>query len=150
MTKDLYTDIQSTIQNAFVASVRFKNFNQDFACLLVLLGTDTLEAKFGCVRTLTHARNCDYLELIERLKISQQIEQINIEHPEWKRKNRLSTNTDTTDHSSINDWIGDLTTTNIIVDIIWNMERTLHYLFCAHSVTPMLNSILRIVNLLLI
>ena len=58
-----------------------------------------------------------------RPEISQQIEQINIEHPEWKRKNRLSTNTDTTDHSSINDWIGDLTTTNIIVDIIWKFGK---------------------------
>ncbi len=51
----------------YFTSVRLKNFKQDLACLLVLLGTDTLDAKFGCVRTLTHARNCDYLELIERL-----------------------------------------------------------------------------------
>jgi hypothetical protein len=85
---------------------------------LVLLGTDTLESLFGNVRTLTHARNCDYLELNERLKIAQQIDLINTD-PTWKKANRLSVNTETTDHSSINEWIGNLATTNIFVEITW-------------------------------
>ena len=42
---------------------------------LILLGTDPLELLFCLVRTLTHAQNCDMLELMDRLTICSQIEE---------------------------------------------------------------------------
>ena len=41
---------------------------------LYKLGTDQLERLFGNIRTITHARNCDSLELCQRLSHAESIE----------------------------------------------------------------------------
>ena len=57
MTNDLYLDIQSTIQDAYIAASYFKKESPASDLLLYQLGTDQLENKFCIVRTLTHSAN---------------------------------------------------------------------------------------------
>lgn len=70
MTKDLYSDLQSTIQDAFICTSFFKTYNPNQKLHLMLLGTDQLENLFSSVLCMTHARNCDYLEEIDRLNMA--------------------------------------------------------------------------------
>ena len=57
MTKDVYMDIQSTIQYAFIY------LKGSITAFSFTLGTDPLKLIFRSIRTLTHATNCDLLEL---------------------------------------------------------------------------------------
>ena len=63
MTKDLYMDIQSTIQDAFVVTSYFKSECPNKRLYLILLGTDQLDMLFSIIRCITHSKNCDFLEL---------------------------------------------------------------------------------------
>ncbi len=63
MTKDLYKDIQSTIQNCFLVVKLFNIKDPTKKVYLYQLGTDELESLFGTLRTLTHSKNSDFLEL---------------------------------------------------------------------------------------
>jgi hypothetical protein len=115
----LYHDIQATIQDAFVVTRKVREKCESSQLFLYQLGTDQLEALFGIVRTLTHARNCDYLELIDRLKIAFQIFQVYVNHPDWKRVSRICSYTN--DYSSADSWIGNLTAgikLNLIVSFL--------------------------------
>ncbi len=78
LTNALYSDIQSTIQDAFVCAAVYIEQNSDLLLFLYMLGTDQLEGLFATIRTLTHASNCDLLELHDRLKIAMQLEKVNI------------------------------------------------------------------------
>ena len=44
-----------------------------------------MERLFGNITTITHARNCDSLELCQRLSHAEYIEAIITKHPTWKR-----------------------------------------------------------------
>ena len=52
---------------------------------LYQLGTDQLAKLFGVIGTITHARNCDSLEICQRLSHAQCIQLILQKNPEWKR-----------------------------------------------------------------
>lgn len=87
ITNALYNDIQSIVQDAFISAVEN---NPDNKLYLYQLGTDQLEQLFSSVRTITHAKNCDLLELQDRLKMSSQIENVYAERPGWRKTSRLS------------------------------------------------------------
>lgn len=72
---------------------------------------------------MTHARNCDLLELIDRLNMANQLENVFQKHPNLRCTNRLdhSKGKTTYDRSSYHDWIGDLYTKNINLQIIWKL-----------------------------
>jgi len=99
LTRDLYQDIQATIQDAFVCTFKLNNIDQDLQLFLYQLGTDQLENEFSDIRTISHSLLCDYYELIQRYKISLSIGNIYAKHPDWRKSSRLSTKT--TDHSSL-------------------------------------------------
>jgi preprotein translocase subunit SecA len=63
MSKDLYKDIKSTIQNCFLVVKLFNIKYPTKKVDLYQLGTDELESLFGTLRTLTHSKNSDFLEL---------------------------------------------------------------------------------------
>jgi hypothetical protein len=63
MSKDSYKDIQSTIQNCFLVVKLFNIKYPTKKVDLYQLGTDELESLFGTLRTLTHSKNSDFLEL---------------------------------------------------------------------------------------
>lgn len=120
ITRDLYMDIQSTIQDAFICVELFNRYDHRSKVYLYQLGTDQVESLFGLVRTLSHNVNCDLLELQERLKIVFQMEAVYQDHPHWKRPSRISKSTD--DHSSAASWCGKLDTCDInrqMIKIIW-------------------------------
>ncbi len=70
MTLALFLDIQSTIQDAFNAARRFNVKGTIYKLFLFMLGTDQMEELFGNIRTMTHSANCDYLQLIQKLRIA--------------------------------------------------------------------------------
>lgn len=76
LTTDLYADIQSTIQDAFVCAAIFQEHESGLKMYLYMLGTDQLESLYATIRTLTHATSCDFLELHDRIKIALQIEKV--------------------------------------------------------------------------
>ena len=89
---------------------------------LYQMGTDQLEKCFGSVRTITHARNCDALELNQRLQHAESINEIIAKYPTWKRFHgkRLGSYTDA---SSQVDWSGDLNVDNIDFYQQWTLGR---------------------------
>jgi hypothetical protein len=95
---------------------------------LILLGTDTLELLFCLIRTLTHAKNCDLLELQDRLAICSQIDEMLQRNPNYRPFSRLNTSSSTLDHSSINDWTGDLSTESLNFKLIWKIGNIYYYL----------------------
>jgi hypothetical protein len=90
---------------------------------LILLGTDPLELLFCLVRTLTHAKNCDLLELQDRLAICSQIDEMLQRNPNYRPHTRLNTSRTTLDHSSISDWTGDLSTELLNFKLIWKIGK---------------------------
>lgn len=126
ITKDLYCDIHSTIQDAFVCTAKYQKKETDISLYLYQLGTDQLELLFGHVRTISHASNCDFLELKQRLVIALQIAKVYKDHPDWKSKCRLatkSTQKETLDHSSVHAWTGELSTKELNLASIWNLGK---------------------------
>ena len=79
---------------------------------LYQVGTDQLEKVFNTVRTITLARNCDVLELCQRLLHGEDINEIIAKYPELKRFHgkRLGCYHDA---SSQKDWSGDLEVQNV-------------------------------------
>lgn len=131
LTKDLYLDIQSTIQDAFICAELFNRCDKNAKLYLYQLGTDQLESFFGLVRTVTHNVNCDILELQERIKTILQLESVYLKHPNWKRPSRVCKST--YDHSSVASWVGKLDASDInkhMLKYIWNdgFERATEYL----------------------
>ena len=111
MTNDLYSDIQSTIQNAYVAAAYYRDlkYQNENDLLIYQLGTDTLENRFCTVRTLTHSNNCNFQELLDRLQSAENIEYIYEKYPDITYKDRLSVRkvrSKTLDYSSVRDWTG--------------------------------------------
>jgi hypothetical protein len=106
LTSQLYLDIQSTIQDAFITTAWFKKKAQSEPHLLFLHGTDQLESLFSIIRTVTHSNNCDFLELIEKLKAARQVENIYNKYPYLAQSSRLTVTT--LDHSSVQSWKGEL------------------------------------------
>ena len=117
-------DIQSTIQDAFISSAKYRSIKSLDNLYLYQLGTDQLVNLFSTIRTITHSSTCDFLELNERLKMAYQIEQVYNDRPEWRPDSRLSTQTNlatTLDHSSVHSWTGDLCTLNLGLETIWDI-----------------------------
>lgn len=111
ITNDLYSDIQSTIQNAYVVAAYFRKCKSSSDLLIYQLGTDPLEMRFCTIRTLTHSSNCNFQELLERLQMAESIEMIYQTYPDLSFKDRLSTRktkSQTKDYSSVRDWTGNL------------------------------------------
>ena len=128
ITTDLYMDLQSTIQDAYICVSLFQILQSTESVYLFLLGTDPLESLFSIIRTITHARNCDFLELNDRLSIALQIENVLIKNPDLKASNRLSTNAktreNTHDHSSISDWVSELRSDSIDLKLCWQSGKS--------------------------
>jgi hypothetical protein len=121
MTNDLYSDIQSTIQSVFITVAKFQSKNSDQSLYLYQLGTDQLEGFFSTIRTLTHSKNCNFLELKQRMVVALQIEKVYIDNPMWRNSSRVSATTN--DHSSAASWTGNLQTNTEE----WSLKTIWHY-----------------------
>ena len=85
MTNQLYSDMQTLVKAAFVAVARQMLLDDSQALYLCQLGADHLEELFAEVQAQAHDRNCNIVQLAERLSISVDIVAILAEHPEWDR-----------------------------------------------------------------
>ena len=114
----LYHDLQRMIQGCYFACI-IQQKRGGGKLYLYQLGTDQLERLFSTIRTITHARNCDSLELCQRLSHAETLEFIISKHPEWKRMHgkRLCGNKDS---SSQREWTGELEVNNLDVQKLWN------------------------------
>ena len=74
MTNDLYSDIQSTFQSVFITVAKFQTKNSKQPLYLFQLGTDRFEGFFVTIRTLTYAKNSNFLELKQRMLVLLRIE----------------------------------------------------------------------------
>ncbi len=117
ITNSLYLDFQSIIQDAFVCVAKHKQQTSKEPLFLFQLGTDQLENLFSGVRTTNHSPNFNLLELSDRVKHSIQVENVYHNHPNWRAKSRLQSNT--LDYSSVSSWIGDHSTENLKLNQIW-------------------------------
>ena len=132
LTNDLYYDIQETIQDVYVCAAKMIKKQTDNSLYLYQLGTDVLENQFATLRTLSHSRNFDFLELTERLIIVEQIEKVFENNPGWRAKSKLNSTGEIVDHSSAINWSG-----NLKVDDL-NIIQTWDYGF-RHSKTILIN-----------
>ena len=107
----LYHDLQRMIQASFFAAATLQARGGG-KLYLYQLGTDQLEKLFASVRTVTHSRNCDSLELCHRLQHAEDIDDILLKNPTWKRAHgrRLC---GLKDYSSETEWKGDLEVNHI-------------------------------------
>ena len=117
----LYHDLQRMIQGCYYACI-LKQKRGGGNLYLYQLGTDQLERLFGNIRTITHARNCDSLELCQRLSHAESIEAIITKHPTWKRihERRLCGNKD---YTSQTEWTGNLDASTCHVQQLWNVGQ---------------------------
>jgi len=104
MLPALYHDLQSTIQDAYVSAAYFQHLESNSELFIHLLGTDQLESLFSVFRTVTHSKNVDFLELIDKIHACSQVDSVYKNHPELKANNR--TDFTTHDKSSIQSWKG--------------------------------------------
>jgi hypothetical protein len=113
LPKELYHDLQSSIQDCFISATLFQKYNATDKLYLYQNGTDLLETLYSIIRCLSHSENCDILELIERVKISFQIDNVYSKNPEWNMPSRTCISTD--DHSSALSWTGDLNVNSLVL-----------------------------------
>jgi len=126
MRKDLYMDIQSIIQDAFISCAIFRKRHSDKQLYLFQLGTDQLENLFSTLRTINHSFTCDFLEMNERLKMAYDVENVYAKRPDLRPTSRLTAQMkikSTLDHSSVHSWSGDLLTYNLDLETIWSYGR---------------------------
>ena len=116
----LYHDLQRMIQGCYYAC-KMQQKRGGGKLYLYQLGTDQLERLFSTVRTITHAQNCDSLELCQQLSHAESLEVIISKHLMWKRLHgkRLCGNKDT----SQREWTGDLNVDKCDVQKLWNMGQ---------------------------
>ena len=115
----LYHDVQRMVQACFFACLLQKKRGGG-KMFLYQLGTDQLEKLFSLIRTITHARNCDSLEIIQRLSHAGCIELILQKHPTWKRihSRRLVGSRDAT---SQREWTGKLDLEAVNIASTWKL-----------------------------
>lgn len=117
----LYHDLQRMVQASYYVCALQKSRGGG-KVFLYQIGTDQLEKVFGSVRTITHARNCDTLELTQRLQHAETINKIISKHPTWKRFHgkRLGSYHDA---SSQVDWSGNLESNDVDLHKQWNLGK---------------------------
>ena len=114
-----YHDVQRMVQACFFACFLQKKRGGG-RMYLYQLGTDQLEKLFSLIRTITHARKCDSLEIMQRLSHAGCIELILQKHPTWKRlhSRRLVGSHDAT---SEREWKGRLDLEEVNIVSTWKL-----------------------------
>ena len=118
----LYHDLQRMVQGAYYAAALLQKRGGG-KLFIYQLGTDQAETSFASVRTVTHSRNCDALELCHRLHHAHIINDILLKHPTWKRCHgrRLG---GSKDYSSEREWTGDLEVNHCVLHDVWLAGRS--------------------------
>jgi hypothetical protein len=87
----LYHDMQAMVKNAFFTVAKVKQQFPDTPVYLFQLGDNAVEEMFSTLRTLTHQRNMDIVELGQNITVLLQLYEVYSRHPEWyKQRKHLS------------------------------------------------------------
>lgn len=126
ITGQLYGDNQAFVKAAFVCVAKQKVADGSLPFYLYQLGSDRLEELFSDIRSQSHDRNCDILELADRLSISAEDLQIYGQHPEWSRpsRRRTFTGSEIVDHANPAYFKADYTADNANIERAWARGRT--------------------------
>jgi hypothetical protein len=85
-------DIQERIQDAYVCAAKMIK-NKQIIRSIYQLGTDVSENQFATLRTLSHSRNFDFLELTDHASRTN--------NSCWRAKSKLNSTGETVDYSYI-------------------------------------------------
>jgi hypothetical protein len=123
----LYHDMQVSIKAIFIFVARAQIEFPDMPCYIGLIGTDQLESTFGIIRTLSHNRCFDALELSCSIGNVLGVTRVFSRHPDWERASRrLNLKNSKSDVDGINpaSWKGDVSVRNVNLEAIWNVAAT--------------------------
>ena len=116
----LYHDLQSTVQNAYFISAKYKIHCPDMPLYLYQVGSDQLEQLFSSVRTQNHDRGCDIYQLECRILESY-----------WTNYSISTLNgvkdqkdCGPVDHTNPSNWTGNLLCRNLISSISWDWGKS--------------------------
>ena len=121
MSGQLYIDLQAMVKAAFTCVGQQQLLDDSQPFHLHQLGSDRLEGAFSEVRTQSHDRNCDVVQLAQRLSAAADDALIYERYPDWYRgPRRLSWTGRGDDHVNPAYYIGDLVVRNIDLAATWN------------------------------
>ncbi|KAI0068929.1 hypothetical protein BV25DRAFT_1844785 [Artomyces pyxidatus] len=125
MSNQLYGDTQAFVKAAFVAVERQRHLDEDLPFYLYQMGSDRLEEIFGEVRTQNHDRNCDILQLSDRLSTSVDNVDILNSYPRWNPgQRRISyTGAEGVDHVNPRYFTGNLIVKDVFTGSVWAKGR---------------------------
>ncbi|KEP46198.1 hypothetical protein V565_212800, partial [Rhizoctonia solani 123E] len=118
----LYYDVQTTIKTAYFTVAKSQQIDPDGPVYLLQTGTDRLEQRFSTMRTMTHDRNMDIVQLADRAEAAQYIDEIYARNPDLYRGSyRLSLDGNTgIDHTNPASWTGDVTASSAGIRSCWS------------------------------
>lgn len=125
MSNQLYSDSQALVKAAFVCVGRQQDLDPLLPFFLFLLGSDRLEQLFAEVRTQSHDRNCDILQLCARLGISADMVATLNRYPKWDRGHRRRSfrSNGGIDHVNPSHYKGDLIAGHVNLQWSWDEGR---------------------------
>lgn len=125
MASRLYGDAEASVKSIFFCVGRQQILDGSQPFHIFLLGTDRLEGLFGEVRTSSHDRSCDVMQLTERLRNASENVEILTRNTGWDRGHRRISyrGGEGVDHVNPRFFTGDLTAKNACLKTIWMEGR---------------------------
>ncbi|EIW82637.1 hypothetical protein CONPUDRAFT_52515, partial [Coniophora puteana RWD-64-598 SS2] len=127
MTGQLYSDTQSLVKCCYFMVAQQQILDDSQPMFLHLIGSDRLEEQFCELRTETHDRNCDTLQVCERLSTSAERVSVYSRHPSWRKSYRRMSYTgreDEVDHVNPTFFTGNLIVCNVDLQGVWDLGRS--------------------------
>ncbi|KAG8697896.1 hypothetical protein FRC08_006250 [Ceratobasidium sp. 394] len=118
----LYYDVQTTIKNAYFTVAKSQLLNPQGPIYLLQCGTDRLESRFSTLRTMTHDRNMDIIQLCERAESAQHVDEIFARNPDLNKGSyRLSIDGSAgIDHTNPTSWEGNVIASSAGIRAAWS------------------------------
>jgi hypothetical protein len=125
MSNQLYGDLQALVKSAFILVAQQKLLDKTKSFYVYQLGQDRIEETFAEVRTESHDRNCDVVQLTDSLSAAADCIEIYNRHPEWNRgQRRISyTGREGVDHVNPRFFKRDLVVGNVNLSNVWRAGR---------------------------
>jgi hypothetical protein len=108
LPNQLYHDLQSNVKDLYVSVAKWKVYWPESPFFTFLLGDDRLETDFGIVRTISHDRGVDALQLGERIGEIVQADLVLGRHEGWRRPSARLDVKVAEDHMNVKAWMSAL------------------------------------------
>ena len=108
LPNQLYHDLQSNVKDLYVSVAKWKVYWPESPFFTFLLGDDRLETDFGIVRTISHDRGVDALQLGERIGEIVQADLVLGRHEGWRRPSARLDVKVAEDHMNAKAWMSAL------------------------------------------